>query len=141
MITVKIKIFILQCFKFGLVGILNTIVGLSTIFICMKLLHISYISSNIIGYSLGLINSFIFNKLWTFKSTKSAKKEIIPFIFIFAISYFFQLIILILMKEYMSINVDLAQIISTVFYTIINFFGNRIYTFSHVEIENDEATY
>ena len=128
-INKNIPISIQQFVKYGLVGVLNTIITISVIFIFMKLLNVSYIISNIVGYLFGFINSFFLNKIWTFKSKKSIGRESFFFILIFVICYFIQLVFLIILKEKLLVKPEYAQIIAMGFYTIINFLGNKFITF------------
>jgi putative flippase GtrA len=121
-----------QFIKYGLVGIANTIVTLGAIFLLMNVLGVSYIISNAVGYILGFVNSFVLNKIWTFKSKGSLIREATFFIAIFAICYVIQLGCLITFKEFMNIRVEFAQIFSMVVYTILNFIGNRYFTFKKV---------
>ena len=127
----KISQTIRQFIKFGLVGVLNTIITLSIIFVFMKLFNVSYILSNVIGYLFGFINSFILNKIWTFKSKKSIGSESFFFVLIFIICYFIQLAFLIILKEKLLVKPEYAQIISMIFYSIINFTGNKFITFKN----------
>ena len=120
-----------QFAKFGMVGVLNTIITISVIFIFMKLFHVSYIISNAVGYLFGFINSFILNKIWTFKSKKSIGSESFFFVLIFIICYSLQLILLVILKEKLQIMPEYAQIISMIFYSIINFSGNKFITFKN----------
>ena len=123
----------IQFLKFGIVGLLNTLITLSIIFILMKLLHVSYRISNIIGYIFGLSNSFIWNKFWTFKSKIFSAREIILFLLVFLVSFGLQFLILNLLVEIIHINEDLSQIFAMIFYTIINFFGNKYITIKNRE--------
>jgi len=118
-----------QFLKFGIVGISNTLVTISTIFILMSLMGVSYIISNIVGYILGLINSFILNKIWTFKSRATAGKEGIRFVLVFGICYLIQLAALIFLKEKVGVTKELAQLLAMIIYTMLNFTGNKLYTF------------
>lgn len=118
-----------QIFKYGMVGSLNTIITISTIFIFMKLFKVSYILSNAAGYILGFINSFFLNKTWTFKSKGSMGKESLFFMFIFLISYSMQLVFLIFLKEKMLIKAEYAQVIAMGLSALINFTGNKFVTF------------
>jgi putative flippase GtrA len=127
--TEKWKKLILQFFKFGIVGVINTLLTLSIIFILMRLFHVEYRIANGIGYVFGVINSFLWNKLWTFKSKNSYFREAVLFVLVFLVSYGIQFCFLVLFKEILHINVYIAQVISMVIYTIISFFGNRIFTF------------
>ena len=127
----KISKTIEQFIKYGLVGVSNTIITLSIIFVFMKLLNVSYIPSNAVGYLFGFINSFILNKIWTFKSKKSIGRESLFFVLIFVTCYLLQLILLIILKEKLQIMPEYAQIISILFYSILNFSGNKFITFKN----------
>ena len=126
---VNISKTIKQFIKYGLVGVLNTLITLSIIFVFMKLLNVSYILSNAVGYLFGFINSFILNKIWTFKSKKSIGRESFFFVLIFVICYLLQLALLVILKEKLQIKPEYAQIIAMGFYTVINFLGNKYITF------------
>ncbi len=118
-----------QFIKYISVGLLNTIIGLSVIFFCMKILHFTYIISNILGYFVGLINSFIWNKIWTFGSKGNTGIETAKFLLVFSISYTIQLGALIIIKEIMHIIPEIAQILSVGVYTITSFILNKFFTF------------
>ena len=85
--------FIKQFFKFIIVGIINTLLTFLTFKILTDILFINDSISNILSYIIGLINSFILNKLWTFKSKIISLKEFIYFIIIFLISFSLQFIV------------------------------------------------
>ena len=122
------KIFI-QGFRFIIVGISNAIIGLGLIYLCYNLLRINYKLSNIIGYSCGFINSFIWNKKWTFKSNKRALKEFFLFGFIFLISFSLNFISIIACVEKFGLTPNLAQLVGVFIYTTTNFLGNKFITF------------
>ncbi len=125
----KISKTIKQFIKYGLVGVSNTLITLSIIFVFMKLLNVPYIPSNAVGYLFGFINSFFLNKIWTFKSKESIGKESFFFILIFIICYSIQLVFLIILKEIILVKPEFAQIIAMGFYTVMNFLGNKYITF------------
>ena len=118
--------------KFSIVGIINTLITISCIFMLTKIAGFHYIVANIIGYTLGLTNSFFMNRFWTFKSSGKYGRESIRFLTVFALSYLSQLILLVLLKERLVIPADYAQIIAMIFYTAINFFTNKFFTFRTV---------
>lgn len=127
----RTKASIIEMTKFLAVGVLNTIIGLSFIFFFMKIVGFNYVLSNVLAYAIALINSFFWNKRWTFQAQNAlAIREVLLFLTVFFISYAFQLISLIAMKELLQVNVDLAQILSIGVYTSINYLGNRTITFS-----------
>ena len=64
----KLKALFVQAVKFGLVGVINTLVDyLSyTLLLFIPFFAENYVLAQIIGYSLGLCNSLVLNKRWTF---------------------------------------------------------------------------
>lgn len=125
----KLKVLTAQMLKFGLVGILNTLITLAAIYISGNVFNANYAVANVIGYLLGFLNSYVCNKLWTFKSMGSVKKETVRFIAVTVICYLLQLGFLVVLKEVLGINKNLAQLMAMVFYTFINFLGHRYFTF------------
>lgn len=70
-IVEKIKTYkehILQFIKFNIVGIMNTAVDFA-IFALMVFLGLHHMISQVISYSCGVVNSYLWNKFWTFKTT------------------------------------------------------------------------
>jgi putative flippase GtrA len=120
-----------QFIKFGIVGISNTLLTAATIWILMKWCHSSAYVSNIIGYIVGLINSFVWNRKWTFESKSSLRNTIFKFIITFAISYLLQLGNLYLLLHFTHIDPYFCQLLSIVVYTIVNFILNKFYTFKN----------
>jgi putative flippase GtrA len=118
-----------QMLKFGLVGVLNTLITLASIYIASNIFNAHYIAANAIGYTLGFLNSYICNKLWTFKSKGPVRSETLKFIAVTGVCYLLQLVFLVILKEGMGINKDMAQLVAMVFYTFINFLGHRYFTF------------
>jgi putative flippase GtrA len=149
-----IRKFFIEAFKYGLVGILNTLLTAVTIWVMMyglfsvqeeeKVPEMVISVSNIVGYTVGLTNSFICNRKWTFKSTTGWKKDFIKFIIAFLISYIPQLLLVNILNNYANIpeihftffcysylitSAYICQLIGIVFYTIMNFLCNKYYTF------------
>jgi len=122
---------LIQFLKFGIVGISNTLITALTIWLLLKVLHCSDYFSNFTGYILGLINSFVWNRKWTFESKTKVSATLFKFIATFAISYLFQLGNLYLLLHYTHIDPYFCQLLSIVVYTILNFALNKTYTFKN----------
>jgi putative flippase GtrA len=146
--------FIVQAVKYGIVGVLNTLLTAVVIWLMMHWIfnlnatdHASSVAvsiSNITGYIIGMINSFICNRLWTFQSKKNWKPELLKFIGAFLICYIPQLLLVMLLNKYAglpAVRLDLwhhsytftsayiCQLFGIVFYTVLNFLCNKYYTF------------
>jgi len=143
------KTFLLQAAKYGIVGVINTLLTAIIIWIMMHLVFqyekmesaSSFIVtvSNITGFIAGLINSFIWNRKWTFQSKNNWKIEFIKFTSAFLICYIPQLFFVNFLNTYTNIFIDFkplvishsytCQLIGIVFYTSLNFLINKFYTF------------
>ena len=116
--------------RFGLVGVLNTAVGLGTIYLLQNGLGWDYRIANIIGYCLGITTSFIFNRAWTFKSTDTrVARQGVIFLLVVGVCWGMQFLALIVMVETLGISKELAQPLGMVVYTALHYPGNRFIVF------------
>lgn len=133
---------ILQFLKYACVGVLNTLVTLCVIFLCKVIIGINPLVSNAIGYVCGVINSFIWNKRWVFRSSGAYAREAVTFLVGFFICYGLQLLTLWLLSYQTHLKewewhiaaftlsgYGLATIIGNVVYTISNYIYNKLLTF------------
>ncbi|MDR1563194.1 MAG: GtrA family protein [Dysgonamonadaceae bacterium] len=147
------KTILIQTTKYVIVGVMNTTVTLVVIWIILRLAFgvsgvekatiIENSVANIIGFSAGLINSFFFNRRWTFRSKRNWRPELAKFTLVFMICYVPQLFLVNILN---SINLNMlsfvlfghvfnfnfsfiCQIIGNIFYTTMNFICNKYYTF------------
>lgn len=118
-----------QALKYGLVGVGNTLLTAAVIWVMMKMLGASDVVSNITGYVAGLVNSFIWNKQWTFKSNKGWVSSALRFGGVFIVCYLLQLAFLLYLNKTLDIDPYYNQLIAMAFYTVINFIMNKFYTF------------
>lgn len=148
------KNFWIQAIKYGIVGVLNTLLTALAIWVMMhfvfKVRGDGDVSStvmtvsNTVGYIVGIINSFLWNRFWTFKSKRSWKVDFLKFILAFLVCFIPQLILVNLLNKYVPLNsIDftilnkhfvisfayICQLIGMVFYTVLNFLMNKYYTF------------
>lgn len=128
---IKIPLAAKQFLKFGLVGLVNTLVTLFVIWVLIHWFHSNDYVANIFGYLAGLLNSFILNKIWTFQTSGNVKSSLVKFLIIFVISYFIQLGVLYLLLHFTKLHTYLMQVVSMISYTLVNFFLNKKYTFNN----------
>ena len=74
-----------QVGRFGLVGILNTLVDVVLVNILTQLIGLDLVLSGIISGTVAMINSFVFNQRFTFKVHKTTPTKVFYF---FAITMF-----------------------------------------------------
>ncbi|MDR7001863.1 GtrA family protein [Neobacillus niacini] len=129
--------------RFIIVGILNTIVGLSVMYLLLHAFHLSYWISTFIGNSIGAIVSFFLNRSFTFKSHHAVSKSAIRFIIVILCCYFIsydlatKLVSTVLISNHFfseKIRTDLAVLVGTGLYTVLNYFGQKLFVFSKKDV-------
>lgn len=119
--------------RFSVTGILNTLIDFIAFTICSSIFGIYYTTSQIIGYSFGVINSFIFNKKWTFEANNSKKRlqhELLQFIVVNMISLSITVVFIQVLINNFNLNIYLAKIIVTLIAQIVNFILYKIWVFN-----------
>lgn len=142
MIDYRKKATAVQFVKYALVGVLNTLVTLSVIFVCKSVIGINPLVSNAIGYVLGVINSFLWNKTWVFRSHDSYMREAAIFLAGFLICYGLQFLTVWVLSYKSPLNdfewdilgfvlsgYGLATLVGNLVYTIANYIYNKLVTF------------
>ena len=132
---------ILQFVRYCLVGVLNTLVTLGVIYLCKSFLGWNLYVSNALGYICGVINSFLCNKSWVFKSKGGYRKEAIRFFIGFGLFYALQFFVVWMLTNSWIGSLDfmvygvvisgygIATLLGNVMYTLANFVYNRTVTF------------
>jgi putative flippase GtrA len=123
---------IVEFTKFVLVGLLNTGISFITFFLLTHFTHLNDKAANVISYIVGLINSFIWNRNWTFKrkDKELLKYELFFFIIFFLISFALQMSVYTILKENFKIYIYISYFIGMIFYTGTNFVFNKLLTFN-----------
>ena len=63
-----------QLLKYGVIGVSNTLITLVVFYVINTLMGLDYAVANTLGYILGLINSFVWNRTWVFR-TGGARRD------------------------------------------------------------------
>jgi putative flippase GtrA len=121
----------IQLIKFGIVGISNTLVDFLVFTVMVYTFSIRADISQAFSYSAGTLNSFIFNKKWTFKANvgTNTKLQAIRFIIINGISLILSSVCVSYLIEDLSLNKLLAKIAVTLLTQVINYFGYKLIVF------------
>ena len=123
-----------QFIRFILVGVINTGLGYGIIFACMYLAGISPELSNVIGYMIGLIFSYLLHRKFTFRSTKRRSTEFIRFSVVFLMAYCANLVTLIVLFRAVGVYAGLSQVIAGFVYVGTSYLLNKSYVFQPIEI-------
>lgn len=122
------KELVAQIIKYGLVGVVNTLITFLVIYILQELLGMTPALSNAIGYAAGLLNSFLMNSRWTFESERSWKRFLL-FMLVWLPCYGANLLALHLLLSYTSFPAIWCQIVAMLVFNILNFVLNKLITF------------
>ncbi|WP_297637222.1 GtrA family protein [uncultured Clostridium sp.] len=114
--------------KFGFVGVINFTI---TLIVYNILIHfgVNYIVANSIGYIAGMVNSYVWNNIWVFQAKSKSLKVAIKFIIVNLIVMGINNILLFILVKDCGLNKTIAQGVALVITTLINFAGNRFWTF------------
>jgi putative flippase GtrA len=124
--------------RFLLVGMVNTLTGLSIIFLLLNVFGLSYWISTFVGNCVGAVVSYLLNRTFTFNSQIDFTKGIPRFIVVILVCYFLSYSI----SEFVSDGVyhsysiipffneeEFAILLGSGLYTITNYFGQRNFVF------------
>lgn len=111
-------------FRFIIVGCINTGVDFLTFALLYSTLKADKLVCQVGGYGIGIVNSFILNKLWTFnegKSKTNTTAQFVKFVGVNIVSLGISLVGLKFLSEKIYINIYISKIIVTAFLQIFNY--------------------
>ena len=115
--------------KFGLVGVLNTLINW-IIFALLNFIGVYYIVANVIAYVIATANSYIWNSKWVFKYNGKNKNETTAkFVILNLIGLGLNTGILCLLVDMVGFNKLIALVITTGIVMIINYIVNKLWVF------------
>ncbi len=120
------RLLISQFLKFGAIGVLNTVVGLGLTTSGMYFLKLDPFLANAIGYSVGIVLSFVLNGRVTFGQRSLSNDMFIRFLMVCLVAYLANIMTVGLTLGY---NKYAAQIFGMIAYTAVNFIGCRAFAF------------
>jgi putative flippase GtrA len=112
--------------KFSFVGALNTGIDYGLFVLLTTVCSVFYFPAHAISYSAGLVNSYFWNKFWTFRQTRRfSVREAALFVIVNLTAFALAGGILTLCVEVLFFPEALAKAIALPFSLSVNFFGNR----------------
>lgn len=114
--------------KFALVGVLNTGVDVG-IFFLLAHFGVPYPTAQVISYSCGAANSYLLNKIWTFRVCGLSYAEMLRFTVVNLASLAISLLCLHLFHDTMGLSLAAAKGGATICALAANFLGNKLWVF------------
>ncbi|MDD5461557.1 MAG: GtrA family protein [Methylococcales bacterium] len=119
-----------QSVRFLAVGLVNTAVGLLSIYAIIFFFNAHPGLANAIGYAIGLAVSFVLNRFWTFSDSQSIVKVLPRYLTVAGISYLLNLGVVLIGTDYFGIGPYLVQLFGMAVYTPTMFLGCRFFVFN-----------
>jgi len=118
--------------KFGVVGGIGTLVNIAILYLLTEKIGVYYLISAIFSFIIAMSSNFILNKVWTFKENikLGIGKKYLQFGLVSVSALLVNLFFLYIFTEIFGIYYIISQILAIGIALIINFFGNKIWTFS-----------
>ena len=128
-----------QFCKFGLIGIINTIIGTGVMFFTYNVLQMGYWISSALNYIVGSIVSFVLNKKFTFESERRSKSEILRFVINISLCYLIAyglaeplvrtLISVLGINWKRRILDQVSMLFGMCLFVLLNYFGQKLFVF------------
>jgi putative flippase GtrA len=115
--------------RFAVVGVVNTAVGLLTIYAMMYLAGASVVVANVVGYSVGLATGFTLNRRWTFENGDAVGRVLPAYLAVVAIAYLANLAVVLVATRY-AVNAYAAQLLGVVVYSALMFLLCHFWVFN-----------
>ena len=125
-----------QFSRFLTVGLFNTTLGYCIIFACMYLGGMTPEASNAIGYAVGLIASYLLNKLYTFKQISKHRGEFTKFLAVFAFAYALNFLSLLVLVRGLEMHQGLSQVLAGMVYVTVFYLMNKFFVFKAIVPED-----
>lgn len=121
--------------KFLLVGVVNTLVGTSVMFLSYNLLHFSYWTSSAANYVIGSMVSYFLNKYFTFQQKERSVKTVFKFVANITLCYLLAygiakpLVRHLLSGWTVTIQENGAMVCGMGLFVVFNYLGQRFFVF------------
>lgn len=128
-VSVKTENLLIQIFKFGIVGVVATIIDFAAIYVLKEFLHIHVIFANTLSFCIATVYNYIASVTWVFNvnSKKDPKKNFILFVIFSVIGLLLNDFIMWFCIDKFHIYYLLGKVIATCFVMIFNFITRKLF--------------
>lgn len=126
--TLRQRVYNAKLPRYVFVGVLNTVISYLA-FIILLSVGLHYLPASLLSYILGVGNSYLWNKYFTFRQSAIRLPELLKFISVYAGQYLIGLIGLVVLVEIFRLGPILAQTIILIVSVTVTFFAHHHWTF------------
>jgi putative flippase GtrA len=121
----------IQLIKFVAVGGTGYVVNLAVFSVCVKVLGIHHLAAATLAFLVAVFNNFWWNRHWTFGAREGlAGGQAARFFMVSIVAFLCQVAILQLLVSTTSVPTIVAQAVSLIAATPLNFIGNKMWSFA-----------
>ena len=142
---VKYKDFIMEVIHFGMVGVMNTLLGWGIMAVLYNLVHLNYYFSSGISYFIGSVFSYHANGKLTFKVENKDKwlpwRFALNIIVCYAVAFGVArpLVRYLLASQPLVVVDNVAMIVGMGIFIFMNFFGQKLFVFRKKGNKSEET--
>jgi putative flippase GtrA len=115
--------------RFLIVGGINTLLGLSIIYVLIWAFHLHDVWANLIGYGIGIAVSFLLNARWTFSFRGPFGGAAWRFVAIVGLGYLANLATVSVCLHGLSLPSFIAQAAGVLPYALVTYLGSKFFVF------------
>lgn len=116
--------------RFAAVGVANTLVDFGVFTLLAQLLGVNVYAAQVIGYSAGVVNSYVLNRSWTFRSRERFfGPALVKFLLLSVCMLLLSTAILYLCYDVAGLPKLIAKAVATAVTMVVNFLVNRFWVF------------
>lgn len=119
----------LSLIRFAVTGVLNTLVGLSTIFALKWFADMTDTAANLLGYGVGLLVSYLVNSRWTFRYRQALLPVLPQYLLVVLIAYLVNLAVVHWCIRSLQLNSYVAQACGVIPYAALSYVLLRRFVF------------
>lgn len=119
----------LQFLKFGVVGVSNTLIFFAVYTLLLKAFGVWYVAASGIGFAVGAVNGFLWNRAWTFKGHVGDALTPVRWFVVQTSGLLLNLGLVYLFVDGVGLGKLSGQAVTIVIVTVTTFFANRAWTF------------
>lgn len=120
---------IAQFVKFGLVGVSNTLITLLVYTLLLNVLGVWYVAASALGFAVGAVNGFLWNRAWTFKGHVGDSLTPVRWFVVQGCGLLVNSALIYLFVDGAGMGKLVGQGVTIVIVTVLTFLANRSWTF------------
>ena len=131
---------VLQFVKFGVVGVSNTLIFFAVYTLLLKVFGVWYVAASGIGFAVGAVNGFLWNRRWTFRGHVGDALTPVRWFVVQASGLLANLGLVYLFVDGVGLGKLEGQAVTIAIVTVLTFLANRAWTFKgHAESFSRDA--